>query len=291
MPVHTLHVRCERDGIETGVTCLVVRSMKRLTAVPYNWNARVRAAQPRGAGPFRRPGPGLVTLGHVTTEPHFAAVLFDMDGTLVDSEKIWQIGLEELAAHIGVDLEPSVRAAMVGTTTPEAMAILYAANGLTSRDAGEDGQWLEDRVLVLFAEGASWRPGARELLEAVRAAGLRTALVTATARPLVEVMLDTLGRHNFDAIVTDDDVLNGKPDPEPYASAAAAVGVDPRDCVAIEDSPNGILSALAAGCTVVAVPAEVDLDHIGGVTHVRSLADVDVAFLRAAVEGAPVAER
>ena len=206
-----------------------------------------------------------------------------MDGTLVDSEKLWQLALEELAAHLGGDLPTPVRESMVGTTTPQAIGVLYDAIGQPWRDPAEGARWLDQRVSELFAAGLTWRPGARELLAAVRGAGLPTALVTATERPLVEVMLGTIGRHNFDIIVTDDDVQNGKPHPEPYASAAAAIGVDPANCVAIEDSPTGVASALAAGCVVVAVPAEVDLSHLAGVTHATSLTEVDLEFLRAAV--------
>jgi HAD superfamily hydrolase (TIGR01509 family) len=222
----------------------------------------------------------------VTDHRRLAAVLFDMDGTLVDSEKIWQQALEELAGRLGGDLEPAIRASMVGTTTPEAIAMLFTAIGpdviaASGFEPESAATWLEDRVAELFADGLTWRPGARELLGAVRAAGLPTALVTATAKDLVDIMLGTIGRDNFDAIVTDDDVIDGKPHPEPYVSAAAAIGVRPGNCVAIEDSPTGIASALAAGCVVVAVPAEVDLSRIDGVTHVRSLTDVDVPFLAA----------
>ncbi len=224
----------------------------------------------------------------MTDHRRLAAVLFDMDGTLVDSEKIWQQALEELADRLGGDLDPAVRASMVGTTTPEAIAMLFTAIGpnvitASGFDPESAATWLEDRVGELFTNGLTWRPGARELLGAVRAAGVPTALVTATAKDLVDIMLGTIGRDNFDAIVTDDDVIDGKPHPEPYASAAAAIGVPPGNCVAIEDSPTGIASALAAGCVVVAVPAEVDLSHLDGVTHVRSLTDVDVAFLAATV--------
>jgi HAD superfamily hydrolase (TIGR01509 family) len=229
----------------------------------------------------------------VTDHRRLAAVLFDMDGTLVDSEKIWQQALEELADRLGGDLPPAIRASMVGTTTPEAIAMLFTAIGpraiaASGADPESAATWLEDRVAILFTDGLTWRPGARELLGAVRAAGLPTALVTATAKDLVDIMLGTIGRENFEAIVTDDDVIDGKPHPEPYASAAAAIGVAPGDCVAIEDSPTGIASALAAGCVVVAVPAEVDLSPIAGVTHVRSLTDVDVGFLAATVAGQPV---
>lgn len=206
-----------------------------------------------------------------------------MDGTLVDSEKTWQMALEELAAALGGELSRAALASMIGTTTPESIAILYADIDQAWRDPDEGAIWLEDRVKAVFRDGLAWQPGARELLAAARAAGLKTALVTATVRHVVEVMLDTIGRHNFDLVVTDDDVTCGKPDPEPYASAAARLDVDAGRCVVIEDSPTGIASALAAGCRVVAVPAEVDLSAVIGVTHVRSLTEVDLDLLRALV--------
>ncbi len=203
-----------------------------------------------------------------------------MDGTLVDSEKVWQAALDELAERHGARLSDETRLAMLGTTTSDAMRILYADIEQPWQDHDEGGRWLEDRVMALFAGGVMWRPGALELLVAVKAAGIKTALVTATARHITEAMLDTMGRDNFDIVITDDDVTNGKPNPEPYECAAAALDVQTDHCVAIEDSPTGCAAALAAGCAVLAVPAEVDLSHLTAVTHARSLLDVDVAFLR-----------
>jgi HAD superfamily hydrolase (TIGR01509 family) len=154
------------------------------------------------------------------------------------------------------------------------------------------GDWLDRRVLELFAGGLEWRPGARELLTAVRAAGLPTALVTATRRLLVDVVLDTLDRANFDAVVCGDEVSRAKPDPTPYRAAARALGADPRVCVAIEDSPTGVTSARAAGCVVVAVPHDVAFSHpaepsnapqVDGYQVVSSLAEVDLEWLRSLV--------
>jgi len=224
-----------------------------------------------------------------------AAVLFDMDGTLVDSEKVWDVGLAELAARYGGVLSAAARASMIGTSMAESMAILHADIGQPWRDPTESVTWLEARVRELFSDGLVWRPGARELLAEVRAAGVPTALVTATRRHLVEVALLTIGAANFDAVVCGDEVDETKPHPAPYRSAAALLGADPASCVAIEDSPTGIASARAAGCVVVAVPAEVELAGIDGltdgVTLVDSLAELDLAALRrlVGVPAGPVA--
>ncbi|HEX6498175.1 MAG TPA: HAD family phosphatase [Micromonosporaceae bacterium] len=212
-------------------------------------------------------------------------MLFDMDGTLVDSEKVWDVGLFELAARYGAVLSAAARARMVGTSMAESMQILHEDIGQPWRDPIASVTWLEDRVKELFADGLVWRPGARELLREVRAAGLPTALVTATRRHLVDVALRTIGPDNFDAVVCGDEVDETKPHPGPYLTAAARLGVAIGDCVAIEDSPTGVASALAAGATVVAVPSEVDLAHLPGVALVTSLAEVDVAWLRRLLRG------
>src|SRR5688572_7672483 len=117
-----------------------------------------------------------------------AGVLFDMDGTLVDSEKVWSVGLDELAAHLGGDLSEAARHAMVGTNMSQSMDILHTDLGVVA-DPVESVRWLEEQVAELFGGGLVWRPGAAELLAGVRAAGVPTALVTATHRHLVEVAL------------------------------------------------------------------------------------------------------
>ena len=223
-----------------------------------------------------------------TTGHPLAAVLFDMDGTLVDSEKVWSVGLEELARHYGGTLSEPARLAMVGTNMAESMQILHTDIGQPWRDEATSVVWLERRVAQLFAEGLLWRPGARELLVALAAAGVPMALVTATSRQLVLVALETIGSHFFAAVVAGDDVAETKPHPMPYLTAARLVGADPTRCVAIEDSPNGLRSAAAAGCVVLGVPCEVPLDAEGAarVSLVDSLVEVDVASLRALVAGA-----
>jgi HAD superfamily hydrolase (TIGR01509 family) len=217
------------------------------------------------------------------------AVLFDMDGTLVDSEKVWDVGLLELAQRYGGTLSAPARARMVGSSMADSMAILHEDIGQPWRDVGESLVWLEERVKGLFADGLVWRPGALELLREVTTAGVPAALVTATRRHLVDVALETIGRAHFAAVVCGDEVDEAKPHPAPYLTAATLLGVDIRRCVAIEDSPTGVASARAAGAAVLAVPSEVDLSHLDGVTHIDSLVEVDVTYLRRLVRTAPPA--
>jgi len=216
-----------------------------------------------------------------TDGDRLAAVLFDMDGTLVDSEKVWSVGLAELARHHGGVLSDGARRAMVGSNMTDSMRILHDDLGLPATRAETDASvvWLERRVKELFRDGVEWRPGAQQLLAALRSAAVPLALVTATHRHLVDVALVTIGADNFDAVVAGDEVESTKPHPMPYLTAARLLGAEPARCVAIEDSPNGVTSARAAGCAVLAVPCEVDLDP-EGVTLVESLLDVDVDYLR-----------
>ncbi|WP_088997654.1 HAD family hydrolase [Micromonospora echinaurantiaca] len=213
-------------------------------------------------------------------------MLFDMDGTLVDSEKLWDVALHELAAEYGGTLSDAARKAMVGTSMAASMRLLHDDLGQPERDPQVSAAWIDARILELFRTGLRWRPGALTLLRAVRAAGIPTALVTSSGRPLVEVALDTLGRDSFDAVVCGDEVDATKPHPEPYLAAARLLDVPIARCVAIEDSPTGVASALAAGAAVLAVPAEVPIAATAGVHQVESLTGADLELL-AALLGEP----
>ena len=211
-----------------------------------------------------------------------AAVLWDMDGTLLDSEKLWDIPLHEYAAKLGAELAAETRAAMVGSNIPTTMSLLFGAAGLvpTTEDISEAMAWIDQRMADLFTTELTFRPGARDALRAVRDTGVPTALVTSTERPLVEIALDTVGREFFDVVVCGDEVdgLN-KPLPEPYLRAARLLGVDPAASVAVEDSPTGTASAVAAGCAVLVVPCEVEVEPGERRVLRDSLVGVDLAVL------------
>jgi HAD superfamily hydrolase (TIGR01509 family) len=207
-----------------------------------------------------------------------AAVLWDMDGTLVDSEGLWSVSMTELATRLGGELTTEVREELTGSSLVNTVTTVRRELGHDPDDEDAvtaDSRWLLDRTAALFREDLPWLPGAHEALAAVRSSGVPTALVTSTYRELTEVALDTIGREFFDVVVCGDEVAATKPDPAPYLRAAELLGVDPRDCVAVEDSSTGTESAEAAGATVVVVspdgavpPGErrVDRDGLVGLT-------------------------
>ncbi len=203
-----------------------------------------------------------------------------MDGTLVDSEKIWDISLKELSHRLGGELSAPARASMVGANLARSIGIVHAGVGVVGGDLAGDSAWLLARTRELFSEGLTWRPGAPELLQSVRDAGIRTALVTSTERDLTDVALKWIGAEFFDVTVCGDEVAHNKPHPDPYERAAGLLGADPGTCVAVEDSPTGVASAVAAGCTVVVVPAEVPVEPGERRIIRESLVGVDAEYLR-----------
>lgn len=210
------------------------------------------------------------------------ALLWDMDGTLVDSEKLWDQSMDALYERLGGVLTPQVRAATVGGCAENTMRIVYDDLGLAPDPAAmtESAHWMHDYTGGLFDAGLPWCDGARELLDALAAAAVPMALVTNTPRALAERALNTIGRHYFAAVVCGDEVARGKPAPDPYLRAAELLGLDPRECLAVEDSPTGAAAAQAAGCAVLVVPNAVPVPAGPRRRRVESLVGIGVADLR-----------
>ncbi|CAN5186175.1 HAD family phosphatase [soil metagenome] len=187
-----------------------------------------------------------------------AAVLWDMDGTLVNTEPYWISAETELIESFGGSWTHEEALQLVGSGLFQSATIIKA-KGVDLPEA-EIIDILTDRVLQQLVEfGIPWRPGARELLVELREQGIPTALVTMSISRMAHHFADRLGFVGFDAVVSGDDVVNSKPHPESYLRGAELLGVDPADCVAIEDSEPGIRSASAAGAVVIGVPFMVDL--------------------------------
>jgi HAD superfamily hydrolase (TIGR01509 family) len=216
-------------------------------------------------------------------------VLFDMDGLLVDSEPLWFEVESAVMARLDGQWSPADQQALVGGSLPRTVAYLMA-RARRPADSQDVARWLVDGMTALLgSREVPMQPGAAELLAQVRAAGVPQALVTSSERPIMDAVLRQLGT-GFTATVCADDVVHGKPNPEPYLRAAALLGADPRCCVALEDSPNGVASAEAAGCRLVAVPSLVPILARPGRVVARSLADVSLPLLRRLVEGLSIRE-
>jgi HAD superfamily hydrolase (TIGR01509 family) len=186
-----------------------------------------------------------------------AAVFWDMDGTLVDTEPYWLTAETALVESYGGVWSTEDGLQLVGSSL-ERSAIILQSRGV-SMGVVEIVEVLTDRVLEQIRISVPWRPGARELLQALRDAGVPTALVTMSIGRMAEHVADSLGFTGFDAIVSGEQVSSGKPDPECYLRAAELLGVDPARSVAIEDSEYGVAAAVAAGMATIAVPLHVPL--------------------------------
>jgi HAD superfamily hydrolase (TIGR01509 family) len=211
------------------------------------------------------------------------AVLFDMDGLLVDSERLWLEVETETMAWLGGTWGPEQQEALVGGSLDRAVELMLALSGASAAPA-EVGRRMLDGMVERLSGSVPMMPGAKELLAEVHAAGVPAALVSSSHRALLEPALDAMGRELFALSVAGDEVSRTKPDPEPYLTAAARLGADPGRCVALEDSPNGVAAAEAAGCVTVAVPCLLPIAPAPGRTVVQSLRDVDLRRLAELVD-------
>lgn len=220
-----------------------------------------------------------------------AAVFFDMDGLLVDTEPLWTVAEKEVAARLGGEFTPEMKLAMIGHGIDTAVPLLVSMLGRPRSDEPEVAEFLLRRSVELFRQPGAIepQPGAVELLAAVGAAGIPTALVSSSYRALVDAVVDVLGADRFTVTLAGDEVDRRKPHPDPYLKAARMLDVNPAECVVLEDSLAGARAGVAAGCITVLVPSMTipPQDTPEGLAAVAgSLREVDLALLSSLARGA-----
>jgi HAD superfamily hydrolase (TIGR01509 family) len=209
-----------------------------------------------------------------------AAVLFDMDGLLVDTEPLWFETETEVMARLGAPWSKDDQEQLLVGSMEKTVAYLLSKAPRPVPPA-EIARWMIEGMLKRAAEGRIVvQPGARELLAEVAAAGVPYALVTSSEREFAEAVLTGTG-FRFPVTVTGDDVPRTKPAPDPYLKAASLLNAPPERCVALEDSPNGVASATAANCKVIAVPSLLTIEPAEGRLIVGSLTEISLATLKA----------
>ena len=215
-----------------------------------------------------------------------AAVLFDLDGTLLDSEDLWWEAECHVVSAWGGSWTREDQAHCLGGPLERVTAYMAEHTGTTQPAADIGHDLLETMESLLRSGDLQWRPGALELLTACRSAGVPTALVSASHRRLLDAVAEAVADHPgmpdpaFDVTVAGDEVDQGKPHPEPYLEAARLLGVDVERCVVIEDSPTGVASGQASGAFVLAVPHLVAIPPHPRRHVVASLEGVSVDDLR-----------
>ena len=212
-----------------------------------------------------------------------------MDGTLVDTERLWDIAVYEVAEYMGRPLDESTRERTLGNSLHGFFEILgeYTGRRIEGEEFERLSHMLNTRVTELMRTDMRWRPGAEELLAEIAETGTTVALVTNTTADVAQVPLEFIDRSRFDVVVTGCMVPNGKPAPDPYLLACEQLGLEPMRTVAVEDSVTGATSAVAAGCRVLYVPSTDGQPDVPGARTHSTLEGVDLATLYSLTSGTP----
>ena len=208
------------------------------------------------------------------------AVLVDMDGTLVDTESLWFLAEQDTMAALGTTWTDVDQAHSLGGPLERVVDYMIEISG-TALSSDEVAALLLDSIEGHLRSGdVDFTTGARELLDSLVEGGIPLALVSASPRRLVSVVLDRLGAEHFATTIAGDEVTASKPNPDPYLMAAERLGVDPHRCAVLEDSPTGVAAGLASGGVVIAIPHLVDIAPAPRLFVVDSLSEVTPAHVR-----------
>jgi HAD superfamily hydrolase (TIGR01509 family) len=227
----------------------------------------------------------------MTERGKLEAVLFDMDGVIVDSEPLWTEAEIQFLARRGLSYSPQLKAVLMGRDSREAVGILIEHYNL--RESVDDV--IEERnelVAGLFQEFLKPIPYALELVKSVRNSGVKTCLASSSPKRLIELVLDKFSIAGlFDLLLSGDQVARGKPAPDIYLTAARQLGVIPDNCLVIEDAPNGVASAKAAGMCCLAISTSANAAELAMADEVmRGFEKVDLQLLQDLVQRSSIQE-
>lgn len=222
----------------------------------------------------------------MTLRTEFEGVLWDFDGTLVDTEPFWIRAEYRLIESHGATWSQEDAMQLVGNDLLDSGRYIIERTGIPLTPA-EVVDALIDDVVVQLRGAIPWREGARELLASVREAGVPCGMVTMSYQRFVAPVLDALPADTFAAVVTGEYVTRGKPHPDPYLEGASRLCLEPSACIAVEDSVTGSTSAIAAGCPTIVVPSHVSVEAQLGAVVLTELPPTWAALCEAASQTDP----
>lgn len=204
-----------------------------------------------------------------------AAIFWDMDGTLTDSEPLWAEATFHLSETMGARLTPIERLATVGSTFEATVEICARKAGIELHEADYERYRtvMFEYVRSLFAENLRLFDGVANLLGELKADGIDMLVTTNTERYVAQSAIEAIGEDYFVSTICGDEVPLGKPAPDMYLEAARRVGADPGDCLVFEDSAAGMRSAIDAGCRVIGLPIDDKVSVPVGVREISTLHD------------------
>lgn len=214
-----------------------------------------------------------------------AALLWDMDGTLVDTEPYWMRTETEVISSLGGTWSDEDGLQLVGNSLIDSARLIISQTGIEIEPEALVSRLVSGVSAKVRAEGAPWRPGALALLASARTLGIANVLVTSSYREFAYAVVEAAPEGSFQAVIAGDDVTEAKPHPEPYLAGAAAVGAAAHQCVALEDSPPGLASALASGAQTIAIENMVALPADPAYSRMGSLWEISALTLARVLSG------